>query len=1040
MGLFKNTASQKVYVFAFDTTNNTAKTGDAANISAYISKDYGAVTQLGDTSATEVDSTNAKGLYVFDITQTETNADVILVSGKSSTANIAVIGAPAVIDTRPPNAGALSIDSNGRVDVIKIAGTTQTARDVGASVLLSSGTGTGQIDFTSGVVKANVTQFNGSNGTFSSGRPEVNTSHIAGSAVSTSSAQIGVNVVNVGGSAVSASSGLINANVTQISGDATAADNAESYFDGTGYGEIMVRTTIASLSSQTSFTLTAGSADDSAYKGCVIVIEDASTAAQKAVGVISAYTGASKTVTLLNDPGVFTMATTDVVTIIADRALKATVDNRTLDVSAGGEAGVDWSNIGSPTTAVNLSGTTVKTATDVETDTQDIQSRLPAALVNSRMDCTIDGTGMETGAVDAILNRDASASTTNSTLGAIINDWEDAGRLDAILDARASQTSVDTIDDFLDAEVAAILADTNELQTDWANGGRLDLLIDAIKAKTDNLPSDPADASDIAAATNSILARLKGLVIHEGTVGDTGNDTTHVHLEGLAYGNDEINDHILVIFDNSASLYYATRVTDWTTTGDLATVSTLPFTPQNDTDTYHLLSLKATSGGSGATAQEVWEYATRTLTAIDEDSTTLDLDATIRGAVGLASANVDTQLADIEGKVDDLESRLGTPSDLGGGATIAQNLADIEAQTDDIGSAGAGLSAIPWNAAWDAEVQSEATDALNAYDPPTRAEATSDKNEILAKIQGFILESGTIGGTGNDTTHVHLDAFTYGNDEINNYLLVIYDASEDEYHARYIEDWVNASKLATVATLPFTPQNSTDGYFLLPFRQDVTGGAGLDAAGVRAAIGLASANLDTQLADIEGKVDDVETRLGTPSDLGSGATVAANLVDIEGQTDNLPSIETKIDTIDTIVDAIKAKTDNLPSDPADASVIAGRFDTVDSALTTIDGNVDAILADTGTDGVIVATNNDKTGYGLTSAYDFARGTIAMTESYAAQGDTMSPVQALYQINQHLGESSISGTTKTVKKRNGSTTAKQFTLDSSTSPTSITESS
>jgi hypothetical protein len=29
---------------------------------------------------------------------------------------------------------------------------------------------------------------------------------------------------------------------------------------------------------------------------------------------------------------------------------------------------------------------------------------------------------------------------------------------------------------------------------------------------------------------------------------------------------------------------------------------------------------------------------------------------------------------------------------------------------------------IPWNSAWDAEVQSEVTDALNAYDPPTKAE------------------------------------------------------------------------------------------------------------------------------------------------------------------------------------------------------------------------------------------------------------------------------------------------------------------------------
>jgi len=76
----------------------------------------------------------------------------------------------------------------------------------------------------------------------------------------------------------------------------------------------------------------------------------------------------------------------------------------------------------------------------------------------------------------------------------------------------------------------------------------------------------------------------------------------------------------------------------------------------------------------------------------------------------------------------------------------------------------------------------------------------------------------------------------------------------------------------------------------------------------------AGASVSADIADVEGKVDDLETRLGTPSDLGSGATVAANLVDIEGQTDNLPGIETKIDDI-------KAKTDNLPSDPADQSLI-----------------------------------------------------------------------------------------------------------------------
>lgn len=48
------------------------------------------------------------------------------------------------------------------------------------------------------------------------GVPEVDLTHIAGAAVSTTTAQLGVNVV-------------------QVSGDGTAADNAEAFFDGTGY-------------------------------------------------------------------------------------------------------------------------------------------------------------------------------------------------------------------------------------------------------------------------------------------------------------------------------------------------------------------------------------------------------------------------------------------------------------------------------------------------------------------------------------------------------------------------------------------------------------------------------------------------------------------------------------------------------------------------------------------------------------------------------------------------------------------------------------
>jgi len=89
--MFRNVAT-KIGLFAFDTTTGAPKTGDAANLTAYVSKDYGSVTVLTDTSATEMDATNAMGWYLFDVTQAETNGNALLFTAKSSTANITVVG------------------------------------------------------------------------------------------------------------------------------------------------------------------------------------------------------------------------------------------------------------------------------------------------------------------------------------------------------------------------------------------------------------------------------------------------------------------------------------------------------------------------------------------------------------------------------------------------------------------------------------------------------------------------------------------------------------------------------------------------------------------------------------------------------------------------------------------------------------------------------------------------------------------------------------------------------------------------------------
>lgn len=117
----------------------------------------------------EVDSTNHKGVYEFQF------ADARFAVSSAKSLLVSVLGATNLQQAdfvvqlqsddpfvaKPTNSSLLSIDGSGRVDVAKIAGTSQTARDIGASVLLSAGSGAGQLDFTSGVVKANATQWLG---------------------------------------------------------------------------------------------------------------------------------------------------------------------------------------------------------------------------------------------------------------------------------------------------------------------------------------------------------------------------------------------------------------------------------------------------------------------------------------------------------------------------------------------------------------------------------------------------------------------------------------------------------------------------------------------------------------------------------------------------------------------------------------------------------------------------------------------------------------------------------------------------------------
>lgn len=154
---------QVVCYLAWNTSTNAYVTGDSGNHTLRWIKDGSA--SAPSNSAAEVDATNTPGVYKLTLTSTETDCIEGVLAGKSSTSNVIVIPTMVAFDylntSAPATAGIPDVNAK------YLGGTSQTGRDVGASVLLSNGTGTGQVSLSSGVVSADAKKMNGTtiNGT-----------------------------------------------------------------------------------------------------------------------------------------------------------------------------------------------------------------------------------------------------------------------------------------------------------------------------------------------------------------------------------------------------------------------------------------------------------------------------------------------------------------------------------------------------------------------------------------------------------------------------------------------------------------------------------------------------------------------------------------------------------------------------------------------------------------------------------------------------------------------------------------------------------
>jgi hypothetical protein len=136
-------------------------------------------------------------------------------------------------------------------------------------------------------------------------------------------------------------SGVVQADVYSISADATAANNAESFFDGTGYGPLLLRTTVASVTTQTNLTLNTTILHDALIGSRIVVRQQGS--GKVIFGIVSSTTAGEEIEFERDNSAAFTIAAGDAVELCnpsygpADRAqdaaIKAKTDSLTFTVA-----------------------------------------------------------------------------------------------------------------------------------------------------------------------------------------------------------------------------------------------------------------------------------------------------------------------------------------------------------------------------------------------------------------------------------------------------------------------------------------------------------------------------------------------------------------------------------------------------------------------------------------------------------------------------------------------------------------------------------
>jgi len=957
--LKKNTGSQNLSFCLVNATTGAALTG--ATVTARRTIDGGAQASAGG-SVTEL----GNGQYNFAPSQADTNGDLV---GYLFTATNAVPVNLAVRTTAADLADAVRLgltalpnvaSGNSGAIITSGTGTAQLATTSG-QVLVQAGTGAGQLDFTSGVVKANVTQFGGAAGTFASGRPEVNSTHwagtavgtatvradlinIAGAAVSASTAQLGVNVVNFGGAAGTFSAGRPEVNATHWAGTAAASANVRANLTQilgtapTEGGAGRLAGSFTTLLDVASPVLTAASVNQTgdSYARIGGTGSGLTSLAPAATALSTAtWTGtlATNLATLAShDPGATlgTSTLTQAEVTGGAYALNSAsfAFNAALPLTTQQKADVTAAvpTAAAVTTAVWAAGArTLTSLSGLTVDTVTTLTNLPSVPANwlTAAGAAADfGTEVGAAVLSALGTGSWATSLAPAATALSTATWTGtrAGYLDNLsAGAVATAAALATVDDFVDTEVAAIKAVTDKLDS----AVELDGAVYRFTANALELAPTGGSltAADVWAHSTRVLTAGTNIALAKGT-GVTGfNDLDAAGVAGAVW--------------NAATASYGTA----------NTYGALVETNLDAAVTSRMATYAQPTGFLAATFPSVVASTTNitggtitTVTNLTNAPTSGDLTAAMKASV---NAEVDAALADAR-----LDELLAADSDIDGAAPPAVGSVFHELMTKTAGSF----------------TYDQATDSLEAVRDRGDAAwttatgfSTHSAADVWAAGTRTLTGAANITSTGGTIT-VSAGAVTVGtNNDKTGYALT------QTFPANFSSLSINGSGLVTLADASLTTAKL--GTFALAKGTNITGFNDIAATAVVSggAITTSSGAVSTVTAVTNRVTANTDQLAGQTVTAAAGVTFPASVgtstyagADTAGTTTLLSRVTaTRAGYLDNLgggaaalestAQAVKAKTDNLPTDPADQSLLMAAVAAVETDTQDIQGRLPAAL-------------------------------------------------------------------------------------------------